>query len=327
MRVLLLSSQPERTTRLQMFKRSLEELGYDVIVPKFESRNWIKIAGSAEQLIKKEKPDVVHIFNVPDVIYSRLPDLKGKFFKKMIYDYRSPWGLELQMNVGLAGKIVAEHFEKKLAINADLITTVNKPLGDKVKTYIGNLQTEIHEIPNYPLKSFVNNAKENLKEDEAITFLGRICEREGIKSLLNIAKKFPDEKFRIVGDGPFAKWYLAKKPQNVEYLGWQPHENIPGIIQNAKICLIPFQESMLTKYTTDKSVWKLNEYLNFGRLVIASGISKEEDRKNLLIVKSSELENAISEYLDKKPEKLNPEDYRFWESNTRRIKEIYEKIL
>ncbi|MDI9395635.1 MAG: glycosyl transferase family 1 [Euryarchaeota archaeon] len=326
MRVLLLSSQPERTTRLQMFKGSLEELGYDVIVPKFRTRNWIKIAGFAEQLIKKEKPDVVHVFNVPDVIYSRLPELKGKFFKKMIYDYRSPWGLELQMNTGLAGKIVAEHFERKLTVNADLITTVNKPLGEKVQTYLGNLQTELYEIPNYPWKSFVNSVKHNLKEDEAITFLGRICEREGIKSLLNIAKKFQEEKFRIVGDGPFAKWYLAKKPKNVEYLGWQPHENIPGIIQNAKICMIPFQESILTTYTTDKSVWKLNEYLNFGKLVIASGISKEEDRKNLLIVNSSELENVISEYLDKNPEKLNPEDYRFWESNTMRIKEIYEKI-
>jgi len=326
MKILLLASQPERTTRLQMFKGSLKELGYDVVVPKFESRNWIKISGLAEQYIKKEKPDVVHVFNVPDVIYSSLPELKGQFFKKLIYDYRSPWGLELQMNIGLPGKIVAEHFERKLAINSDLITTVNKPLGEKVKAYIGNLQTELYEIPNYPWKSFVNNDKD-LKGEEAITFLGRICEREGIKSLLNIAKKLPDEKFRIVGDGPFSGWYLAKKSQNVEFLGWQPHENIPGIIKKAKMCLIPFKESMLTTYTTDKSVWKLNEYLNLGKTVIASGISKEEERKNLLIVKSSELEGAISEYLDKKPEKLNPEDYRFWESNTKKIKEIYEKIL
>src|SRR5674476_1558795 len=92
MKILLLASQPERTTRLQMFKGSLKELGYDVVVPKFESRNWIKISGLAEQYIKKEKPDVVHVFNVPDVIYSRLPELKGQFFKKLIYDYRSPWG-------------------------------------------------------------------------------------------------------------------------------------------------------------------------------------------------------------------------------------------
>src|SRR5665647_1205131 len=70
MKILLLASQPERTTRLQMFKGSLKELGYDVVVPKFESRNWIKISGLAEQYIKKEKPDVVHVFNVPDVIYS-----------------------------------------------------------------------------------------------------------------------------------------------------------------------------------------------------------------------------------------------------------------
>lgn len=326
MKVMLLSSQPERTTRLQMFKGSLKELGYEVTIPKFESRNWMKISRLSEQYIKKEKPDIVHVFNVPDVIYNRLPELKGQFFKKLIYDYRSPWGLELQMNIGLPGKIIAERFERKLAINSDLITTVNKPLGLKAKNYLGNLQTEIYEIPNYPWKSFVNNNKD-LEGEEAITFLGRICEREGIKSLLKIASKLPDEKFRIVGDGPFASWYLAKKSQNVEFLGWQPHENIPGIIKKAKICLIPFKESMLTPYTTDKSVWKLNEYLNFGKSVIASGISEEEKRKNLLIVKSFQLEDGISEYLDKKPEKLDIQDYRFWESNTKKIKEIYEKVL
>ena len=38
MRVLLLSNQPERTTRLMMFKGTLEGLGYDVIVPRFHPK-------------------------------------------------------------------------------------------------------------------------------------------------------------------------------------------------------------------------------------------------------------------------------------------------
>lgn len=54
MRILLLSSQPERITRLQMFKGSLKELGHDVVVPKFDSRNWMKMAELEEQYIKKK---------------------------------------------------------------------------------------------------------------------------------------------------------------------------------------------------------------------------------------------------------------------------------
>jgi glycosyltransferase involved in cell wall biosynthesis len=325
MRVLLLANQPEHTTRLKMFQSTLEELGYDTLIPKFGTRNWIQISSLTKQFLKKEKPDVVHLFNVPDIIYNDLPKLKGTYYKKMIYDYRSPWGIELGMSFGAPGTMTAEYFERKLAASADLITTVNGPLGEKVKTYIENDRKQgIYEIPNYPRNSFLTG--EDLAEDGAITFLGRVCEQEGIGNFLNLAKKYPDEKFRIVGDGPFSRLYLAKKLQNVEFLGWQPHEKVAGIIKKARICMIPRKENKLTPYSTDKSIWKLNEYLNLGKLVIASGITKEEDRKNLLIVKSSELENAVGEYLDKKPDKLNSKDYRFWESNTRKIKEVYEKI-
>jgi glycosyltransferase involved in cell wall biosynthesis len=324
MRVLLLANQPEHTTRLKMFQATLEELGYDTLVPKFNTRNWIQISSLSKQFIKKEKPDVVHLFNVPDIIYHDLSSLKGSYFKKMIYDYRSPWGVELEMSLGTPGRIMAEYFEKKLATSADLITTVNEPLGEKVKTYIKDGTREVYEIPNYPKNSFL--AGEGMAEDGAITFLGRVCEQEGIGNFLNLAKKYPHEKFRIVGDGPFSRFYLSKKPTNVEFLGWQPHEKVAGIVKKAKICMIPRKENTLTPYSTDKSIWKLNEYLNLGKLVIASGITKEEERKNLLIVKSSELENAVLEYLDKKPEKLNSGDYRFWESNTSKIKETYEQI-
>ncbi|HHV24035.1 MAG: glycosyltransferase [Methanosarcina sp.] len=324
MRILLLANQPEHTTRLKMFQNTLEELGYETLIPKFNTRNWIQISALAKQFIKKEKPDVVHLFNVPDIIYYDLPKLKGTYYKKMIYDYRSPWGIEFGMTFGSPGRIMAEYFEKKMAASADLITTVNWPLGEKVKKYTKGGKQEVYEIPNYPRNSFLTG--EDFAEDGTITFLGRVCEQEGIGNFLNLAKKHPNEKFRIVGDGPFSKWYLAKKLPNVEFLGWQPHEKVAGIVKKARICMIPRKENALTPYSTDKSIWKLNEYLNLGKLVIASGITKEENRKNLLIVKSSELENAILEYLDKKPEKLNSEDYRFWESNTEKIKNAYEKI-
>jgi len=326
MRVLLLANQPEHTTRLKMFQGTLEELGYETLVPKFNTRNWIQISGLAKQFIKKEKPDVVHLFNVPDIIYHDLPKLKGTYYKKMIYDYRSPWGIELEMSFGAPGRMMAEYFEQKLVASADLITTVNGPLGEKVRAYPKDRKQEIYEVPNYPKNSFLAGEDLVEVEDDAITFLGRVCEQEGIGNFLNLAKKYPDEKFRIVGDGPFSRLYLAKKLPNVEFLGWQPHEKVAGLVKKAKICMIPRKENTLTPYSTDKSIWKLNEYLNLGKLVIASGITKEEDRKNLLIVKSSELENAVLEYLDKKPEKLNSGDYRFWESNTRKIKEVYEKI-
>ena len=330
MKVLLLANQPEKTTRLQMFRGTLEGLGYEVAVPTFDTINWVKIARQAAKVVKSERPDVVHVFNVPDVIYRNLPKLGESHFDKLIYDYRSPWGVEMQMTFRTPGKIVGEHFEKKLAKSADAITTVNTPLGEKVKSYKGAEGKVVHEVPNYPSRSF-NQIKNGGKDEDgsvdgAITFVGRVCKQEGIDKFLSVAKKFPDEEFWIVGSGPFSWWYFLKKYDNVKVLGWQPHEEVARLVRRAKLCLIPREENVLTPYATDKSVWKLNEYLNLGKLVVASGVTKEENRKNLVVVKSSRLEEAIGEHLHQKPEILKEGDYRFWDMNREAIRDVYEGL-
>ena len=328
MKVLLLANQPEKTTRLQMFRGTLEELGYEVAVPTFNTINWEKIARRVTDVVKSERPDVVHVFNVPDVIYRNLPKLRGSYFDKLIYDYRSPWGVELQVSFGAAGKVFGEHFEKGLAASSDAITTVNTPLGDKVRSYVGSEEKDIHVIPNYPTRGFNQVEDDNGRDEDdgAITFVGRVWKLEGVDRLVSVAKKLPEEEFWIIGDGPFSWWYLFRKPENVKFLGWQPHEEVARLVKRAKLCLIPRKENLLTPYATDKSVWKLNEYLNLGKLVIASGVTREEDRKNLMVVKSSQLEKTIREHLNQKPEKLREEDYRFWDMNREIIREVYEGL-
>lgn len=313
-----------------MFEGTLKSLGHEVIVPSFGTRNWIKIAGLAKKITRETKPDVVHIFNVPDVIYHGFESLRGEGFKKLIYDYRSPWGIETQQTFGAPGRVIGEHFERELAKNADIITTVNAPLGKKVTVYAP--EKEVYVIPNYPSRSFseAKAGSEGLEAvepgKEPIIFIGRVCTQEGIGKLLELARAMPDQEFWIVGGGPFARWYLWRSPSNIRNLGWQPHEKVAGLVRKAKLCLIPREENVLTPYSTDKSVWKLNEYLNMGKIVVASGISKEEPRKNLVIVESRQLKDAIIERLNEKPLRLTEKDYKYWDSNTEAIKEVYESL-
>jgi len=89
LKILLLANQPEKTTRLKMFGRTLQSQGHEVIIPSFKTRNWITISGLAKKIAKERRPDVVHIFNVPDVIYHDFAALRGEAFEKLIYDYRS----------------------------------------------------------------------------------------------------------------------------------------------------------------------------------------------------------------------------------------------
>ncbi|MDM7939758.1 MAG: glycosyltransferase [Methanothrix sp.] len=331
MKILLLANQPEKTTRLKMFGKTLQSQGHEVIIPSFKTRNWITISGLAKKITKEKKPDVVHIFNVPDVIYHDFAALRGEAFEKLIYDYRSPWGIEVQQTFGAPGRAFAEHFERELAECADIITTVNAPLKRKVSEYAPG--KEVHVIPNYPCRSFLEAraGSDGLELEvapgrEPIVFIGRICTQEGIEQLLEVARALPEREFWIIGGGPFAQWYLWRKPANVRALGWQPHERIAAILRRAGLCLIPRKENALTAYSTEKSVWKLNEYLALGKIVVASGVTAEEQRKNLVVVKSRELKDAILQSLEREPEKLGEKDYRFWEMNERTIQKVYESL-
>jgi glycosyltransferase involved in cell wall biosynthesis len=326
MKVMLLANQPERTTRLRHFKDSLRRLGHEVAVPSYKTKNWISIALHTRDLIKRERPDAVHIFNVPDVIYHNISKLRKEHYGKLIYDYRSPWGIELQQSFGIPGRIFGERFERELAQEADLITTVNTPLKKKVESYVPDKKAII--VPNYPDRDFASSAKEDDEPDSdgPLIFVGRVCTQEGIGKLLTVAREIPQQEFWIVGGGPFASWYLMGKPKNVKDLGWQPYEKVMELVKKAKLCLIPREDNIVSSYSNDRSIWKLNEYLNLGKLVIASGISQEEKRKNLIIVKSADLTAEIIKHIHDRPEKLLPEDYRYWQGNDPIIKEIYSRL-
>ena len=331
MKVLLLANQPERTTRLQMFRGTLESLGYEVIIPSFGTRNWLSIAAKAKKMAKEEKPDVVHIFNVPDIIYHGFGELRGLAYEKLILDYRSPWGIELAQTFGPPGRIFAERFERELARSADIITAVNEPLAEKVLQY--SPDKAVHIVPNYPLHSFSEKKVEaelgEFKVEtgrEPVVFIGRVCTQEGIGKLLEVARALPEREFWIVGGGPFASLYLWRMPPNIKNIGWQPHDKVAAILRQARLCLIPREENALSPYSTEKSVWKLNEYLALGKMVVASGVTAREKRKNLKIVKPEELVDAVRESLLHQPEKLLPEDCRFWEGNEGAIREVYQSL-
>ncbi|HUS75643.1 MAG TPA: glycosyltransferase [Methanothrix sp.] len=330
MRILLLSNQPERTTRLLMFKATLQSQGHEVIVPKFSSRGWLQIAKQARQVLQKERPDAVHLFNVPDIIFHGLGKLKGSCYKKLIYDYRSPWGVELQMSFGPLARPAGEYFERELAGAADLITAVNRPLADKVRSYIRRNDKPLFIVNNYPARSFLEKSRtaaaSDIVNEKPIVFMGRISRQEGIGNLLSLIRKIPEQTFWIIGDGPLSSWYLRKLPKNARFFGWQPHDKVAGLISQARVCLIPHSESLLTPYATDRSVWKLNEYLLLGKTVVASGVTEEEKRKNLVVVKAERLEEAVRENLTREPEKLSAEDYRFWDRNDQIIREAYESL-
>ena len=245
------------------------------------------------------------------------------------------------MTFGSLARSFGEHFERELAAGADLITTPNRPLGNKALSYSEAAGKRMYIIPNYPSRSFFSlkaqadalkaptteEALAAIEQEECdIIFVGRISAQEGITNLLALARDIPDRTFWIVGDGPFARWYLRSLPENVKFFGWQPRERVAHLVSKAKICLIIPHDTPITPFATEKSIWKLNEYLSMGKIVIATGITVEERRKNLIVVKRSDFKQAVIENLDCMPQRMQEEDYRYWEMNEPVIREAYESL-
>lgn len=328
MKVVLLANQPENTIRLKLFGATLKELGYGVIIPRFSTKNWLSIARQSRDLIERERPDILHIFNVPDILYRKIPPLKRRYFKRMIYDYRSPWGIEYSMNIGAPGRWIGEHYERVLANSADAITTVNSPLQEKVQDYLDGNDPIPCIIPNYPLRSFSSSREEvAVNSIRPVLFVGRVCTQEGIGNLLRVAAQLDDLEFQIVGDGPFGWFFRMRMTGNVAYMGWQDHDKVAEFIARAGLCLIPREENALSPFSTDRSIWKLNEYLNLGKIVVASGITAEEARKNLFVVQRADLVKAVADLASRKPLQMAPWDYRYWDNNRDLIRSVYEELF
>ena len=331
MTVLLLSNDSQNATRVKNFAWSLEQEGYDVVVPYFNTRNWFAIRKQSRKVIEKLRPDVIHLFNVPDYIYTNFPDMKKEsLFKKLVYDYRSPWGIEAGMlfGDGMIASVtqnVCERYERKLACVADMITAPNQPLLDKVLEYRSKDTGDIPHtiIPNYPIEKYWSQEGVEIPCEDYILYIGRLSNGEGTKNIPILAENFKDRLFVVVGDGP-QKHLVSNggKYKNIRYIGWQDQYSIIRFISMAGVCLVPRDFTSVTPFSTDRSIWKLNEYLNLEKIVASSGITQEGYRKNLYT--GTDITTVLGHALDAKKEALSEADKRYWNLDLKILEGIYE---
>jgi glycosyltransferase involved in cell wall biosynthesis len=326
MTVLLLSNDSQNATRVKNFAWSLEQEGYDVAVPYFNTRNWFSIRRQSEKIIEKVRPDVVHLFNVPDFIYSNIPRMKERgLFLKLVYDYRSPWGIETGMLFGdgvlsSVTRNVCERYEKFIAGAADMITSPNQPMVDKALQY-HDVPGEI--VPNYPIEKYWAPEGTEVPCEGYVLYIGRLSNAEGVKNIPILAETFKEQVFVVVGDGPLKRLVAnSGANSNIRYIGWQDSYSIMRFIAMAGVCLVPRDSNDLTPFATDRSIWKLTEYLNLGKTVAASGITPEGYRKNLHC--SGDIVTATGEALTAKNEPISEADKRYWSLDLKVLDRIYQ---
>lgn len=147
-----------------------------------------------------------------------------------------------------------DKLERKLALEADIITTPSADLGAKVSKRWGLREDEIHCVPNpyVPASDLLNIPFETQKR--RILFVGRLEVRKGIldlaKAIPTVLSRHSDVKFRFVGaigpspeHGLDMQLYLLKKLKrfrsSLEFEGSVSLDEIPKFLAEADICVFP----------------------------------------------------------------------------------------
>lgn len=220
------------------------------------------------RILKKEKPDIVHVHNLyPLISPSILPFIKR--FKvpivMTVHNYRllCPNGLFFTQ-----GKICEKCTSKKKELNAIMNNCENsifKSFGyalrnfmaRKFKYYSKNIDFFLC-LTNFQknkliAKSFdedkvkvINNVcdidtiKNSIsKEKDYIGYVGRISKEKGIDTLINLAEKMPNVKFKLAGvvSPDFDKSKLQKS--NIILEGFLNHTQLLHFYRNAKFLIFP----------------------------------------------------------------------------------------
>lgn len=93
-------------------------------------------------------------------------------------------------------------------------------------------------IPNFVNEKLIIDNKKIDSEIKKICFIGRVSEAKGTKEIFEVAQKFPDIQFKLVGEvsADAQSWI---KPLNVELVGILSHDDAMKILDDSDLFLFP----------------------------------------------------------------------------------------
>jgi len=225
-------------------------------------------------------------------------------------------------------------------------------LCDKVVVSSDELYKEItkYDVDGICEKTFViNNGvdiehfdPENVDQSRDITFLrsskkkvayiGTISSWVDLDLIQNMAKKFKDVNFYIIGplDRNFDKNKYSQT-DNIIFTGTQPYEIIPTILSKVDISIMPFRKNQLVKSVNPVKIY---ESLAMGKPVIATRYEETEKFGDLIFTydTSEEFESILSKLLSQNEEeniirrRIEFARENSWEKRVEQIEKLWENL-
>ena len=121
-----------------------------------------------------------------------------------------------------------------------MISDENIVLCESSKEYLEKIGcTACTKIPNFVEEALVIDTDKNINSDiKKVVFVGRISRKKGAVKIYELAKRFPDMTFELIGDMS-EEMSKMQKSKNISVLGAMPHEKLIERVDTADLFLFP----------------------------------------------------------------------------------------
>lgn len=319
-----------------------------------------------EQLVLKEKPDIVHLHIFQHQISPSILDICRKYSIPTVYTAHDLKMVCLNYKMMHHGRIcedckggklyhcalnkcVKDSFSKscvnvfegyfhKWRKSYDAISCIITPSFFYKKKFIdfGIASDRVFHIPNF-LDREVPLVNKSIDSEKYFLYFGRLSEEKGILTLIK-AMKGVDANLYIVGSGPLKekieRFISDKKMLNIKLLGFKSGQELIDVVGNARAVVLPSE-------WYENGPYSAIEALQLSRPIIGAnigGIPELVDKNGFLFRSgdAEELHHRLSDLL-----KLDEENYtkmceqsklifttRYsWNSHCDNLYQVYDKCL
>ena len=233
-------------------------------------------------------------------------------------------------------KILTKNVFTPLVIRCSNLTVTT---AHKLEKFANKYNKRVKCIPNGVDLDFFHDSDVSFDNPKSfiVGFVGYFGNRLNYELLLETANLLRNDKsieFLFAGDGKGFKYFDKKIKElnldNIHLLGVIPHSDVPNIINQMDVCIIPFKINRLTDCICPV---KLFEYWAMGKPVISTSfyeIKKIADNKIIFADNSEELKTVIltlkdNEQIRKKYAKIGLHEVKKYDWNV--LGEKYLKLI
>lgn len=193
----------------------------------------IKAFIELKKIIKKEKPEIIHLHSSKSGVIGRLAASGNKY--KMIYN---PHGFSfLKLDDSKLKRTLYKIIEKIMAILNPkcIIVGCSKGEYEEAKKISNNVMQIDNSINIKELEEYINTNKKIDLKNLKICTIGRIGYQKNPKEFNKIAELLPNFQFTWIGDGELKK---DLKSKNIKITGWKNRKEVLKLIQNQDIFIL-----------------------------------------------------------------------------------------